>query len=169
MNDHRKLNQNLNANSEEAHSISQNRENTQVPVPDRETDQEALHLDIIPGEGELNEQLKDKQIFGVYRDEEGTDRAIRQLNKLGYRGADINVYTQNEELSRRITEDSQKDVNILSCSDGSDFAGESYQKGDVVLCVRKDAERFGSTGSDREEADTTVEVAQKVAQDKQRG
>ena len=64
-----------------------------------------LDLDLIPEQGELEEKLRDKQIFGVYDDEDGADRAIRQLNKLGYDGEHIFVYSKDEEKARRITEE----------------------------------------------------------------
>ena len=130
-----------------------------------------LDLDLIPEQGELEEKLRDKQIFGVYDDEDGADRAIRQLNKLGYDGEHIFVYSKDEEKARRITEESQKDVNILSCSDGTDFVGESYHQGDIVLCVSKDAQRFSGQrnpqdGPDRSE--TKESVAIDVADDKRK-
>lgn len=128
-------------------------------------------LDLIPEQGELEQKLQDKQIFGVYDDEDGADRAIRQLNKLGYAGEDIFVYSKDEKKARRITEASQRDVNILSCSDGTDFVGESYHQGDIVLCVLKDAQRFSGQrnsedGPDRSE--TTESVAIDVAEDKRK-
>ena len=136
-----------------------------------ELEQLMQDLDLIPEQGELEEQLRDKQIFGVYDDEDGADRAIRQLNKLGYAGKDIFVYSKDEKKARRITEESQKDVNILSCSDGTDFVGESYSQGDIVLCVLKDAQRFSGQRNSKDGLDrsqTTESVAIDVADDKRK-
>lgn len=126
-------------------------------------------FDLVPEEGELRQLLQDKQIFGVYEDEDGADRAIRQLNKLGYAPSDIYLYTMDEDKARRVTEETQKDINVLSCGDGSDFIGESYHKGDIVLCVLKDAQRFQGKAVRVEapkDADTAVEIAENVAEEK---
>lgn len=131
-------------------------------------DYKEIALQPAPGDGELQKQLKDKRIFGVYRDEEGTDRAIRQLHKLGYAAQDIYLYSKDEQTARKVTEKVNQDLNLMSCSDGSDFIGESYHQGDIVLCVRKDAELFQAqarTGA-ADHAETAAEVHEKVAEEK---
>lgn len=136
-----------------------------------ERDELRQELDLVPEKGELEEKLRDKQIFGVYDDEDGADRAIRQLNKLGYNSDHIFVYSKDLEKARRITEESQKDVNILSCSDGTDFIGESYHQGDIVLCVLKDAQRFRGQANPEavpKVSETTESVAMDVAEEKRK-
>ena len=94
-----------------------------------------LDLDLIPEQGELEEKLRDKQIFGVYDDEDGADRAIRQLNKLGYDGEHIFVYSKDEEKARRITEESQKDVNIRYEYSPESFSGTEMDNA-VLICEK---------------------------------
>ena len=70
--------------------------------------------------------------------------------------------------SGKVTEKVNQDLNLMSCSDGSDFIGESYHQGDIVLCVRKDAELFQAqarTGA-ADHAETAAEVHEKVAEEK---
>lgn len=136
-----------------------------------ERDELRQEFDLVPEKGELEEKLRDKQIFGVYDDEDGADRAIRQLNKLGYTSDDIFVYSKDVDKARRITEESQKDVNILSCSDGTDFIGESYHQGDIVLCVLKDAQRFSGQANPEpvtKTSETTESIAMDVAEEKRK-
>lgn len=132
--------------------------------------EEKVELDIVPEDGELEQNIKDKQIFGVYKDEEGADRAIRQLNKLGYSAEDIYIFTQDEEKTKKMKEGFSEDFRLLSCSDGSDFIGSSYDSGDVVICVLKDTERFRTKGTSQRiepaKAQTTMDVVDQVSKEK---
>lgn len=92
---------------------------------------------------ELKQVLRDKRIFGVFHDEEGADRAIRQLNLLGYGQEDIYLFSKNQEAAHRIKEGYTQDFHVLSCSDGSDFIGESYESGDLVICVPRNFKPYG--------------------------
>ncbi|MFZ2258022.1 MAG: hypothetical protein WAV55_07775 [Clostridiaceae bacterium] len=127
-------------------------------------------LDIVPENGQLETIIKDKRVFGVYKDEDGADRAIRQLNKLGYSAEDIFIFTQDQAKSAKISEEHTPDYQIMSCSDGSDFIGSSYASGDLVLCVRREPELFRKktvqanvTGKPQ----TAMDVQDRMSQEKQ--
>ena len=133
---------------------------------------ESPGLDIIPEDGQLEEIIKDKRIFGVYKDEAEADRAIRQLNKLGYSAEDIYLFTQDPAKTEKITEGFSEDFHLMSCSDGSDFVGASYDSGDVVICVLKDADLFGQRSAAnapaKDRPKTAMDVQEEMSREKQK-
>lgn len=128
-------------------------------------------LDIVPEHGQLENIIRDKRVFGIYKDEDGADRAIRQLNKLGYQADDIFIFTKDKAKSAKISEGHTQDYHFMSCNDGSDFIGSSYASGDLVLCVQKkpDLFRTQSTGENLMpgRAQTAMDVQDKMSKEKQ--
>lgn len=117
---------------------------------------------------ELKEILRDKRIFGVFHDEDEADRAIRQLNLLGYGAEEIFLFSQNQEAADRIKEGYTQDFQVLSCSDGSDFIGKSYDSGDLVICVPRnfDPDEEKRKKFRRRWSDTTVDVQARMNDEK---
>lgn len=118
---------------------------------------------------ELKEILRDKRIFGVFHDEDEADRAIRQLNRLGYGAEEIFLFSQNQDVADRIREGFTQDFQVLSCSDGSDFIGESYESGDLVICVRRDydPDQEKRKQSRQRWSEATVDVQSRVTGEKE--
>ncbi len=139
--------------------------------PKKVLNEDVPAIDVVPEHGELDEIIRDKRIFGVYKDEDGADRAIRQLNKLGYTADDIYIFTRDRAKVEKMQEEFKEDINLVSCSDGSDFIGSSYDSGDVVICVLKDAEVFGQRGAANQnpsdKPQTTMDVMEQVSKEKQ--
>ncbi len=125
--------------------------------------------DIMPEDNsELKEILRDKRIFGIFHDEDGADRAVRQLNKLGYNAEEIYLFSKDQEKADRMKEGYTLDFQVLSCSDGSDFIGDRYQSGDLVICVPRNLdpdERRRKEVSQRW-TDSTVDITSRKAQER---
>lgn len=85
---------------------------------------------------ERDKPVSDLKFYGVYRGEDGAQNAIIELKQQGYGPDDIYVYTKNEEKANQIGESAQRGTNLSSCYFESEYIMESYDEGNIVICVR---------------------------------
>lgn len=108
---------------------------------------------------ERNEPVSDLKFYGVYRGEDGAQNAIIELKQQGYGPDDIYVYTKNEEKASQIGETATRGTNLSSCYFESEYIMESYDEGNIVVCVRdllKKSMDRNQEGSAESERDTTT-------------